>query len=240
MTFATTNNTQTHHEQILDVPKSFHAPNLSPYGMYLQAHPVVKAVMIVLLIASVITWAIFFVKYVQLLRAKHAARLLLADLIHHKTLKDALSYKDKASCTQLLQACRLEIELSSNMQEQIEKRVQIRMQRVQGALVADISSGTGILASIGAIAPFVGLFGTVWGIMNAFIGIAKSQTTNLAVVAPGIAEALLATAMGLLAAIPAVLIYNYFVRKIASYKIYLGDINASILILLSRSAREKQ
>ena len=78
--------------------------------------------------------------------------------------------------------------------------------------------GTGILATIGATAPFVGLFGTVWGIMNSFIGISKPHTTNLAVVAPGIAEALLATALGLVAAIPAVVIYNMFSRSIAGYR----------------------
>ena len=82
--------------------------------------------------------------------------------------------------------------------------------------------GTGVLATIGATAPFVGLFGTVWGIMNTFIGISRSQTTNLAVVAPGIAEALLATACGLAAAIPAVVIYNHFSRRIAGYRALVG------------------
>lgn len=94
--------------------------------------------------------------------------------------------------------------------------------------------GMGILATVGAVAPFVGLFGTVWGIMNAFIGIARSQTTNLAVVAPGIAEALLATAMGLVAAIPAVVIYNHFSRKITAYRSLLADVSTSLLILVSR------
>ena len=83
---------------------------------------------------------------------------------------------------------------------------------------AGVIRGTGVLATIGATAPFVGLFGTVWGIMNSFIGISKSHTTNLAVVAPGIAEALLATAIGLVAAIPAVVIYNVFARSIAGYR----------------------
>ena len=91
-----------------------------------------------------------------------------------------------------------------------------------------------ILATIGAISPFVGLFGTVWGIMNSFIGIAQTQTTNLAVVAPGIAEALLATAIGLFAAIPAVVIYNIFARMIGSYKASLGDVAAQVLLLQSR------
>ena len=97
-----------------------------------------------------------------------------------------------------------------------------------------MSSGTGVLATIGSTAPFVGLFGTVWGIMNSFIGIAKTQTTNLAVVAPGIAEALLATALGLVAAIPAVVIYNVFARSIAGYKAQVADASAEVLLLVSR------
>jgi biopolymer transport protein ExbB len=97
-----------------------------------------------------------------------------------------------------------------------------------------IRLGMGLLATIGATAPFVGLFGTVWGIMNSFIGISKSQTTNLAVVAPGIAEALLATAIGLVAAIPAVVIYNVFSRQIASYRALLADASAEVLRLVGR------
>ena len=94
--------------------------------------------------------------------------------------------------------------------------------------------GTGILATIGATAPFVGLFGTVWGIMNAFIGISKSHTTNLAVVAPGIAEALLATAFGLVAAIPAVVIYNVFARSVSGYRAILADASAEVMRFVSR------
>jgi biopolymer transport protein ExbB len=97
-----------------------------------------------------------------------------------------------------------------------------------------MTRGTGALATIGATAPFVGLFGTVWGIMNSFIGISKAHTTNLAVVAPGIAEALLATALGLFAAIPAVVIYNMFSRAIAAYRALYGDCTAEVLRLLSR------
>jgi biopolymer transport protein ExbB len=97
-----------------------------------------------------------------------------------------------------------------------------------------MAKGTGLLATIGATAPFVGLFGTVWGIMNSFIGISKAQTTNLAVVAPGIAEALLATAIGLFAAIPAVIIYNLFARWTAGYRALVGDAAAEVLRLVSR------
>ena len=116
----------------------------------------------------------------------------------------------------------------------LKDRIASRLQRLQAAATRRLSRGTGILASIGSTAPFVGLFGTVWGIMNAFIGISASQTTNLAVVAPGIAEALLATAMGLVAAIPAVIIYNVFARSIAGYRQTLADAAAAIERLVSR------
>ena len=95
-----------------------------------------------------------------------------------------------------------------------KERVALRLERVEAAMSRQIARGTGVLATIGATAPFVGLFGTVWGIMNSFIGISEAHTTNLAVVAPGIAEALLATALGLVAAIPAVVIYNHLARSI--------------------------
>jgi len=100
--------------------------------------------------------------------------------------------------------------------------------------IARLESKLLVLATVGSAGPFVGLFGTVWGIMNSFIGISKSQTTNLAVVAPGIAEALLATAFGLAAAIPAVVIYNVFARSIAGYRALLGDASAEVLRLVSR------
>ena len=116
----------------------------------------------------------------------------------------------------------------------IRSRIASRLERIEIARGRSIIRGTGVLATIGATAPFVGLFGTVWGIMNSFIGISKAQTTNLAVVAPGIAEALLATAFGLVAAIPAVVIYNVFSRQIAGYRGLLGDASAEIERLVSR------
>lgn len=126
--------------------------------------------------------------------------------------------------------------LSANSREKegIKERVSFRLERLVAACGRNMSSGTGVLATIGSTAPFVGLFGTVWGIMNSFIGIAKTQTTNLAVVAPGIAEALLATALGLVAAIPAVVIYNVFARSIAGYKAQVSDASAEVLLLVSR------
>jgi biopolymer transport protein ExbB len=117
--------------------------------------------------------------------------------------------------------------------------VALRLERIEAAMSRQIARGTGVLATIGATAPFVGLFGTVWGIMNAFIGISESHTTSLAVVAPGIAEALLATAFGLVAAIPAVVIYNHLVRGIANYRALLGDASAQLMLLVSRQRDQR-
>ena len=136
----------------------------------------------------------------------------------------------------LLGAAATELQLSAGATERdgIKERVASRLERIEAGYGRRIMRGTGVLATIGATAPFVGLFGTVWGIMDSFIGISKSQTTNLAVVAPGIAEALLATALGLAAAIPAVVIYNVFARSIAGYRAQLGDASAEVLRLVSR------
>jgi len=137
---------------------------------------------------------------------------------------------------QFLAAATAELKVStgSTDREGIKERIASRLERIEASYGRRILRGTGVLATIGATAPFVGLFGTVWGIMNSFIGISKSHTTNLAVVAPGIAEALLATALGLAAAIPAVVIYNVFARSIAGYRAELGDAAAEVLRLVSR------
>jgi biopolymer transport protein ExbB len=122
----------------------------------------------------------------------------------------------------------------------VKERVASQLSRIEAGAGKRIASGTGILATIGSISPFVGLFGTVWGIMNSFIGISKAQTTNLAIVAPGIAEALLATAIGLVAAIPAVVIYNYFARSIGGYRLILADASAAVERLVSRDLDFRQ
>ncbi|MGB8135671.1 MAG: tonB-system energizer ExbB, partial [Pseudolabrys sp.] len=130
----------------------------------------------------------------------------------------------------------VEIRLSDGAADKdgLKERITSLLERMEAAFSRRISRGTGVLATIGATAPFVGLFGTVWGIMNSFIGISKSHTTNLAVVAPGIAEALLATALGLVAAIPAVVMYNMFSRWIAGYRALHADAAAEILRIVSR------
>lgn len=212
--------------------------DLSPWGMYQNADIVVKAVMIGLAIASIITWTIWIAKGFELLGAKRRLRREIEILKKATTLKDASEKTDVPGTLAhvLVHDALEEMHLSANAREKegIKERVSFRLERLVAACGRNMSSGTGVLATIGSTAPFVGLFGTVWGIMNSFIGIAKTQTTNLAVVAPGIAEALLATALGLVAAIPAVVIYNVFARSIAGYKAQVSDASAQVLLLVSR------
>lgn len=214
------------------------AHDLSPWGMYQNADIIVKIVMIGLAIASIITWTIWIAKGFELLGAKRRLRTEIANLKKATTLKEASeSAAIKGTLAHLLVHDALEeMRLSANTREKegIKERVSFRLERLVAACGRNMSNGTGVLATIGSTAPFVGLFGTVWGIMNSFIGIAKTQTTNLAVVAPGIAEALLATALGLVAAIPAVVIYNVFARSIAGYKAQVSDASAEVLLLVSR------
>ncbi|WPD77821.1 tol-pal system-associated acyl-CoA thioesterase [Dickeya fangzhongdai] len=219
---------------------SLMSTDLSVWGMYQHADVVVKTVMIGLLLASVVTWAIFFGKSASLMGAKKRIRREHQALEDARTLDDASDiagvFRPGSVSLQLLADARNEQELSERSDDNngIKERTAFRFERRVAATGRQMGRGTGYLATVGAIAPFIGLFGTVWGIMNSFIGIAQSQTTNLAVVAPGIAEALLATAIGLVAAIPAVVIYNVFARWTASYKAIVGDVAAQILLLQSR------
>ncbi|MBX9406389.1 tonB-system energizer ExbB [Pseudomonas baetica] len=214
------------------------AHDLSPWGMYQNADIIVKIVMIGLAIASIITWTIWIAKGFELMGAKRRLRGEIAQLKKSATLKEAstTAAKEGTLANLLVHDALEEMRLSTNSREKegIKERVSFRLERLVAACGRNMSSGTGVLATIGSTAPFVGLFGTVWGIMNSFIGIAKTQTTNLAVVAPGIAEALLATALGLVAAIPAVVIYNVFARSIAGYKAQVSDASAQVLLLVSR------
>lgn len=214
--------------------------DLSVWGMYQHADIVVKAVMIGLLLASVVTWAIFFSKSIELSRARKRIKREQALLSDVRSLENAAQTCDgfhRQSLSRFLvneAVDELELSTGSDDNNGIKERTAFRLERRVAAISRHAGRGNGFLATIGAIAPFVGLFGTVWGIMNSFIGIAQTQTTNLAVVAPGIAEALLATAIGLVAAIPAVVIYNVFARTIGSYKASLGDVAAQVLLLQSR------
>jgi biopolymer transport protein ExbB len=212
--------------------------DLSPLGMFLSADIVVKGVLIGLIFASLVTWTVWLAKTIELMVVRKRARDATRTLGKVRTLIEGVQgvADSKSAINELLQAAVTELRLSSDSAERegIKERIASRLERIEAASGRRIMRGTGLLATIGATAPFVGLFGTVWGIMNSFIGISKSQTTNLAVVAPGIAEALLATAFGLAAAIPAVVIYNMFSRQIAAYRALLGDASAEVLRLASR------
>jgi biopolymer transport protein ExbB len=208
--------------------------DLSPWGMFMSADVVVKAVIIGLAFASVMTWTIWLAKTIEIMVAKRRTRAALRTL---GAATSMASIKSAASpAAEFLAAAGQELYLSSDAidKDGVKERIASRLERIEAALGRRISRGTGLLATIGATAPFVGLAGTVWGIMNSFIGISKAHTTNLAVVAPGIAEALLATAFGLAAAIPAVVIYNVFARSIAGYRAGLADAAAEVLRLVSR------
>jgi biopolymer transport protein ExbB len=211
--------------------------DLSPWGMFMTADAIVKAVMVGLALASVVTWTVLLAKGVELMSARRKARAALAALAQAKTLAEATERAalDRGPVAGFLRAALAEVRLTGEaVGDGVKERVVSRLERLEAAAGRRIGRGTGVLASIGATAPFIGLFGTVWGIMNSFIGISKAQTTNLAVVAPGIAEALLATAFGLAAAIPAVVIYNIFARSIAGYRAVLADAASEVLRFVSR------
>ncbi|MBZ9889869.1 tonB-system energizer ExbB [Mesorhizobium sp. BR1-1-3] len=215
--------------------------DLSPWGMFMAADIVVKAVMIGLAFASLVTWTIWLAKSLELFGGKLRIRRAVRAIGKAATLKQASSTLDRSGGpgALLVRAAEEETALSAGALDHVsgdglKERVTSRLSRIEAAAARRMSRGTGVLATIGSTAPFVGLFGTVWGIMNAFIGISQAQTTNLAVVAPGIAEALLATAMGLVAAIPAVVIYNVFARSIAGYRQILADASAGVERLVSR------
>ena len=212
--------------------------DLSPWGMFLAADWVVKAVMIGLAFASVLTWTVWLAKSLELRHGRRRAREAIAEIAGADSLATAVGRTTtmEGPVAQFAKAAMLELQSSAGLgkADGIKERVVSRLERIEAAAGRRMALGTGLLATIGSTAPFVGLFGTVWGIMNSFIGISKAQTTNLAVVAPGIAEALLATALGLVAAIPAVVIYNGFARAIGGYKALLGDASSAVLRLVSR------
>ena len=211
--------------------------DLSPWGMFVSADIVVKAVMIGLAFASVLTWTIWLAKSIEILLARRAMRHAIEKLDQARGFAEvAETLSDDREAGVLVRAADEELRLSAGAvnAEGLKERIASRLERLEAAAARRMIRGTGLLATIGATAPFVGLFGTVWGIMNSFIGISKQHTTNLAVVAPGIAEALLATALGLVAAIPAVVMYNLFSRWNAGYRALQGDAAAAVLRLVSR------
>ncbi|AQX28440.1 MULTISPECIES: tonB-system energizer ExbB [unclassified Bartonella] len=237
--------------------------DFSPFSMFMAADWVVKAVIIFLLLASLLSWTIAFVKIIELTVAKYKARYALKLARNAQTLAGLIvSFKEiKGTSVFLLEETLKEIRLSSQFVKSddadrsqneaffcgnissvngLKERVHSLLSRCLLAAIRRITFGIPVLATIGSVAPFIGLFATVWGIMDSFIGIAKSQTTRLDVVAPGIAEALMATAIGLFVAIPAVIIYNSIMRVLNGYRNDLADIAAVIERLVSREFDRQQ
>ena len=222
-------------------PKAGIAPamkELSPWVMFMSADIIVKAVMIGLAFASFMTWTVLIAKSIELSVASRSLRSALKRIAEARSLAEAQMALGAKSgiLPSFLAAALREARMSAGLSSDtgIKERAASSFAEITRAEARRIRIGMGVLATIGSTSPFVGLFGTVWGIMNSFIGISKSQTTNLAVVAPGIAEALLATAIGLVAAIPAVIIYNHFSRVTRSYLELVSRASGAAARLLSR------
>jgi len=206
--------------------------------MFLSADALVKAVMISLAFASFVTWTIFLAKSANLHLERWQLKRSLTRVSAAKTLAEAQLAlgRRRDVLVSLLLAGTEEVRMSADsvVEGGIKERAASRFTEIVRTETRAVRQGMGVLATIGATAPFVGLFGTVWGIMNSFIGISKSQITNLAVVAPGIAEALLATACGLAAAIPAVIFYNQLTRTMRGYLDLVGRASGAVGRILSR------
>lgn len=196
-----------------------------------KAHPVVQAVMALLVLNVFTVLTIYLFKAVEFALAFARLRREMREILAGPGLPGA---SGTGPLAQSARAARAEVEalpprITPDLRHSARERLDISLARIEAGVVRDLRAGSGVLASIGSLAPFVGLFGTVYGIMNSFLAIAASQTTNLSVVAPGIAEALLATGIGLAAAIPAVMIYNRTLRRIAEFRHRLADGTAEIL-----------
>ncbi|WP_395777024.1 MotA/TolQ/ExbB proton channel family protein [Aquidulcibacter sp.] len=214
--------------------------------LFLKADWIIKAVMIGLALASVWSWAVAIDKWLQIRKLEEGARIIEAALAEGRGV-DAIeeSAKPGDAMARVVAIGMAEARLARRIPNQTEAglgRAIERMERVMQAAtareMARAERGLGVLATIGSSAPFVGLFGTVWGIMNAFRGIAQSRDTNLAVVAPGIAEALFATALGLLAAIPAVIFYNWLAGSLDRFATRLDALSDDVIARVSRRLQE--
>ena len=219
--------------------KSLVVPHeLSPWSMFMSADIIVKRVMIGLAFASLLTWTICVAKVLEFAMVDRRLRRALDAVTEVRSIAEAREAlgSDNSILSVFLATALREARLSAGLSSDdgIKERAASSFAELTRAEARRMRVGMGVLATIGATAPFVGLFGTVWGIMNSFIGISKAQTTNLAVVAPGIAEALLATAIGLVAAIPAVIIYNHFARVSKGYLERVSRASGAAGRLLSR------
>ncbi len=223
------------------------AGKLTPIQMFLDAEPVVKVVMIGLLICSVFSWTLLVTKLLEFRSLNKSSDSFLEAFRGARSISDmariATSEEFEGNpMADMAAAAAQEVEMSRQAGLQVGGehrdstigRAASAVSAVQAGLAKRLSSGMTFLASVGSSGPFIGLFGTVYGIMNSFIGIANTNTTNLAVVAPGIAEALLATGLGLFAAIPAVIFYNYFQTRISAYGTRSEGFVAELMNAISR------
>jgi biopolymer transport protein ExbB len=221
---------------------------LTPAKMFMIAEPVVKVVMIGLVLASIFTWILLFIKLFEFGSLNRKTDQFLESFRQARTIADMRKVAtsdefDGNPLADMAAAATDEIELSRQAGLSVTgdhadsslMRAQAAVAAVQAGLAKRLSGGQQFLASTGSNGPFIGLFGTVYGIMNSFIGIANTNTTNLAVVAPGIAEALLATGIGLFAAIPAVIFYNYFNTRISAYGTRSDGFSAELTNAISRN-----
>ena len=224
-----------------------HAGALNPVRMFIDANPVVKTVMIGLLLASVLSWTLLIVKLIEFAGLNRAANTFVEAFRGARSITDinriaTTEEYEGNPLADMAAAASGEVELSRQAGLQVTgdnrdstvTRASSAVAAVQSGLAKRLSGGMTFLASVGSAGPFIGLFGTVYGIMNSFIGIANTNTTNLAVVAPGIAEALLATGIGLFTAIPAVIFYNYFQTRIAAFGTRTDGFIAELTNAISR------
>jgi biopolymer transport protein TolQ len=215
------------------------AQTLSPWALFLQADIVVQAVMVALLLASIWSWAIILERTRRLKRLDREAEAFEQRFWKAKTLDELDAVKGQHPTADLFLAGMDEWQASVEGRSNVDREgVRARLATVMAASidrsVSDLSDRLSVLATIGSVAPFVGLFGTVWGIMRAFVAIGATQNTSLAVVAPGIAEALFATAIGLFAAIPAVIGYNRLLHRITRLEDRLLGFSSAFHALMSR------
>jgi biopolymer transport protein ExbB len=228
-------------------PQMKHAGKLTVFQMFMDADPVVKVVMIGLILASIFAWTLLITKILEFGALNRVSDQFVEAFRGAKSISDmgriANSEEFEGNpLADMAAAAAQEVELSRQAGLQVTgehrdntiTRAQAAVSAVQSSLSKRLSSGMQFLASLGSSGPFIGLFGTVYGIMNSFIGIANTNTTNLAVVAPGIAEALLATGIGLFAAIPSVIFYNYFQTRISAYGARTEGFVAELMNALSR------
>jgi TolQ protein len=211
--------------------------------MFMQAHIVVKAVIIFLALCSLATWAAFVEKWMAFARVRATNNKFLHGFRQQASGSNLPGGSDNSIMGCMWLAAREELDQfrkthtttpTPHQADRLLQRVALSAGVVQERELSRLGSWMGMLATIGSTSPFIGLFGTVWGILNSFAHIAVSKSTSLAIVAPGIAEALLATAIGLFAAIPAVMIYNKFVRDINGFVGALDNFSAEMVSIVSR------